>query len=155
MYDLLKGLRVVEAASFIAGPSCGLHLAQMGAEVIRFDRSAADPTSPLAARGERIEPLLGGAEQGQEVGGHRPFQPEGRELAQRLATAPGTTPACSSPTFRKRGFLGHEALKALRADLICAARHGLGRRRARRSTTRSTRRSAFPDDRAGALGDGR
>lgn len=32
MYNLLKGLRVVEAASFIAAPSCALHLAQMGAE---------------------------------------------------------------------------------------------------------------------------
>ena len=37
MYDLLKGLRVVEGAAFIAGPSAGLHMAQMGAEVIRFD----------------------------------------------------------------------------------------------------------------------
>ncbi|HPA38283.1 MAG TPA: CoA transferase, partial [Phenylobacterium sp.] len=37
MYDLLKGLRVVEGAAFVAGPTCGLYLAQMGAEVIRFD----------------------------------------------------------------------------------------------------------------------
>jgi 2-methylfumaryl-CoA isomerase len=37
MYSLLTGLRVVEASSFIASPSCGLYLAQMGAEVIRID----------------------------------------------------------------------------------------------------------------------
>src|SRR6476469_6576182 len=37
MHDVLGGLRVIEAASFIAGPSCGLHLAQLGAEVIRID----------------------------------------------------------------------------------------------------------------------
>jgi 2-methylfumaryl-CoA isomerase len=43
MYDLLTGLRVVEGAAFIAGPSCGLHLAQMGAEVIRFDAIGGGP----------------------------------------------------------------------------------------------------------------
>ena len=37
MYDLLGDLTVVEGASFIAGPSCTLHLQQMGAKVIRFD----------------------------------------------------------------------------------------------------------------------
>ena len=36
MYDLLKGLRVVEGSAFVAGPTCGLYLAQLGAEVIRF-----------------------------------------------------------------------------------------------------------------------
>ena len=43
MYDLLKGVRVVEGAAFIAGPSCALHLAQMGAEVIRFDAIGGGP----------------------------------------------------------------------------------------------------------------
>ena len=33
MYDLLKGLRVVDVSAFVAGPTCGLYLAQMGAEV--------------------------------------------------------------------------------------------------------------------------
>ena len=35
MVQFLQGLRVVEGASFIAAPSCGLYLAQLGAEVIR------------------------------------------------------------------------------------------------------------------------
>ena len=38
MYDLLKGLTVVEVSSFVASPSAGLYLAQMGAEVIRVDQ---------------------------------------------------------------------------------------------------------------------
>ena len=29
MYDLLKGLRVVEGSAFVAAPTCGLYLAQM------------------------------------------------------------------------------------------------------------------------------
>lgn len=43
MFGLLQDLRVIEGASFIAGPSCGLHLAQMGAEVIRFDQIGGGP----------------------------------------------------------------------------------------------------------------
>src|SRR5262249_29678276 len=43
MPDVLAGLRVVEAASFIAGPSCSLHLAQLGAEVIRIDQIGGGP----------------------------------------------------------------------------------------------------------------
>ncbi len=43
MYDLLKGLRVVEGAAFVAAPTCGLYLAQMGAEVIRFDNIGGGP----------------------------------------------------------------------------------------------------------------
>ena len=37
MYQMLTGMTVVEGASFVAAPSAGLYLAQMGAEVIRFD----------------------------------------------------------------------------------------------------------------------
>ena len=43
MPEILAGLRVVEAASFIAAPSCGLHLAQLGAEVIRIDPIGGGP----------------------------------------------------------------------------------------------------------------
>jgi len=45
MYDLLKGLTVVEGSAFIAGPTCGLYLAQLGAQVIRFDNIGGGPTS--------------------------------------------------------------------------------------------------------------
>ena len=57
MYPLLTGLRVVEGAAFIAGPSCGLYLAQMGAEVIRFDNIGGGPDFnrwPLADNGASL-----------------------------------------------------------------------------------------------------
>lgn len=38
MYDLLSGLTVVEVSSFVASPSIGLYLAQLGAEVIKVDQ---------------------------------------------------------------------------------------------------------------------
>jgi 2-methylfumaryl-CoA isomerase len=39
MGGILAGMRVVEGSAFVAVPLAGMTLAQMGAEVIRFDRS--------------------------------------------------------------------------------------------------------------------
>jgi len=38
MTNILSGMRVVEGSAFVAVPLAGMTLAQMGAEVIRFDR---------------------------------------------------------------------------------------------------------------------
>jgi 2-methylfumaryl-CoA isomerase len=35
---ILSGMRVVEGSAFVAVPLAGMTLAQMGADVIRFDR---------------------------------------------------------------------------------------------------------------------
>ena len=43
MYGILNGLRVIEASSFVASPSAGLYLAQLGAEVIRVDTIGGGP----------------------------------------------------------------------------------------------------------------
>ena len=37
MQNVLSGLRVVEGSAFVAAPSGGMTLAQLGADVIRFD----------------------------------------------------------------------------------------------------------------------
>ena len=37
MNGILSGLRIVEGSAFVAAPLCGMTLAQMGADVIRFD----------------------------------------------------------------------------------------------------------------------
>jgi 2-methylfumaryl-CoA isomerase len=43
MYDLLSGLSVIEASSFVASPSAGLYCAQFGADVIRVDQVGGGP----------------------------------------------------------------------------------------------------------------
>ncbi|MEE2917092.1 MAG: CoA transferase, partial [Pseudomonadota bacterium] len=43
MYDLLVGLSVIEASSFVASPTAGLYCAQFGAEVIRVDPIGGGP----------------------------------------------------------------------------------------------------------------
>ena len=120
MYDLLKGLRVVEAAAFIAGPSCGLYLAQFGAEVIRIDTIGGGPDFrrwPLAENGESL--YWEGLNKAKKSICIDLARPEGRELAQRLATAPGEDRGLFVTNFPVEGFLSYERLKALRGDVIC------------------------------------
>jgi 2-methylfumaryl-CoA isomerase len=121
MYDLLGGLRVVEAAAFIAGPSCGLHLAQMGAEVIRIDQIGGGPDHrrwPLAPGGGDSF-YWEGLNKAKRSVALDLTRPEGRELAARIATAPGETAGLFVTNFPAEGFLSYERLKARRADLIC------------------------------------
>ena len=87
MYDLLKGLRVVEGAAFVAGPSCGLYLAQMGAEVIRIDTIGGGPDFgrwPLAAENGRSLYWEGFNKAKKSVAINL-SSPEGRALAVRMA----------------------------------------------------------------------
>ncbi|HEX7760488.1 MAG TPA: CoA transferase [Caulobacteraceae bacterium] len=118
-YDLLKGLRVVEGASFIAAPSCGLHLLQMGAEVIRFDPIGGGPDYgrwPLSPGGGSL--YWEGLNKGKKSIALDLSRPEGRELAQRLAAAPGDDGGLFLTNYPVDGFLGHDRLAVLRPDLI-------------------------------------
>jgi 2-methylfumaryl-CoA isomerase len=120
MYDLLRGLKVVEAAAFIAGPSCGLHLAQMGAEVIRIDQIGGGPDFrrwPLAPGGASL--YWEGLNKSKRSVALDLTRPEGRALAARIATAPGENAGLFVTNFPVEGFLSYERLSALRRDLIC------------------------------------
>ncbi len=120
MYDLLTGLRVIEGASFIAGPSCGLHMAQMGAEVIRFDAIGGGPDYrrwPLAP-GTDHSLYWEGLNKGKKSILLDLASPAGRELALALATAPGDCAGLFLTNFPVDGFLSHAALKARRDDII-------------------------------------
>ena len=119
-YDLLAGLRVIEAAAFIAGPSAGMQLAQMGAEVIRIDAIGGGPDFrrwPLAPNGESL--YWEGLNKGKKSIAIDLSSGEGRELAVALATAPGDDGGLFLTNFPVRGFLSYNALSVRRADLIC------------------------------------
>jgi 2-methylfumaryl-CoA isomerase len=119
MYDLLKGLRIVEGSSFIAAPSCGLHLLQLGAEVIRFDNIGGGPDFrrwPLAESG--LSFYWEGLNKGKKSIAIDLGRPEGREIAVALATAPGKDGGIFLTNFPVAGFLAHEKLQARRGDMI-------------------------------------
>ncbi|HMP62718.1 MAG TPA: CoA transferase, partial [Phenylobacterium sp.] len=132
MYDLLKGLTVVEGSAFIAGPTCGLYLAQLGARVIRFDNIGGGPDFrrwPLAPGGASL--YWEGLNKGKQSVAFDLSRPKGRELAQRLAASPGPDAGLFVTNFPAAGFLSYDALRVLRQDLICVrvmgwADEGLG-----------------------------
>jgi 2-methylfumaryl-CoA isomerase len=120
MFGLLNGIRIIEGASFIAGPSCGLHLAQMGAEVIRFDQIGGGPDFrrwPVDASGASL--YWEGLNKAKKSIALDLTRPEGRELAVALITAPGESAGLFVTNFPVKGFLSYEALAARRTDLIC------------------------------------
>ena len=122
MYDLLKGMRVVEAASFIAAPSCTLHMAQMGAEVIRIDQLGGGPDFhrwPLSPEGG-ASLYWEGLNKNKRSVALDLSRPEGRELAVRIITAPGGEAGLFVTNFPVNGFLAYDRLTPHRPDLICA-----------------------------------
>jgi 2-methylfumaryl-CoA isomerase len=119
MYSLLSGLRIVECASFIAGPSCALHLSQLGAQVIRIDPIGGGMDFnrwPVTPEGRSL--YWEGLQKGKRSVAIDLTRPEGRQLAVDLITAPGPDAGLFVTNYPSDGFLSHEALSRHRADLI-------------------------------------
>jgi 2-methylfumaryl-CoA isomerase len=119
VYDLLKGIRLVEGAAFIAAPLCGLTFVQLGADVIRFDPVGGGPDYrrwPLAADGSSY--YWEGLNKGKRSIAIDLSRPEGRELAAALATAPGDDAGYFVTNYPAQSFLSHERLAKLRPDLV-------------------------------------
>lgn len=115
MYRLLDGLRVIEASSFIASPTAGLYLAQMGADVIRVDQIGGGPDFrrwPVTPGGDSLYwENLNRAKRSLAL---NLLHPEGRELLQAVVRATGQF----ITNFPAQGFLAHDTLATGRADLI-------------------------------------
>jgi len=54
----LSGVRVVEMTHMVMGPTCGMILAQLGAEVIKVEPPAGDKTRSLGGMGTSFFPLF-------------------------------------------------------------------------------------------------
>ena len=121
MYDLLKGLRIIEATSFVASPSAGMYLAQLGAEVIRVDHVRGGPDYnrwPKTDNGSSF--YWEGLNKAKKSLSVDLRSTEGRELLQRLAASGGEQGGILLTNFPVGGFLSYENLKALREDIIVA-----------------------------------
>ncbi|MBL8351219.1 MAG: CoA transferase [Burkholderiaceae bacterium] len=119
MYPILQDLRVVECASFIAAPSCALHLQQLGAQVIRIDPIGGGPDFhrwPVTAAGHSL--YWEGLNKGKRSIAVDFGSPEGRELVAQLICAPGEGGGIFVTNFPVDGFLSHERLAQRRSDLI-------------------------------------
>src|SRR5690606_13641041 len=57
-FQPLAGIRVVEMSHMIMGPSCGMFLGFLGAEVIKVEPPAGDKTRRLSGMGRPMFPLF-------------------------------------------------------------------------------------------------
>jgi len=119
MNRLLEGLRVVEGSAFVAAPSAGLSLVQLGAEVIRFDPIGGGLDYrrwPVNAEGHSL--YWAGLNKGKRSIALALHTPEGRELATALITAPGDDRGLFLTNFPARGWLDYGRLRERRPDLV-------------------------------------
>jgi 2-methylfumaryl-CoA isomerase len=115
----LSGLRVVEFSAFVAAPSAGLALAQLGAEVIRVDPPGGNidiDRAPLNAEGRSL--YWASLNRGKRSVELDLRSAKGRALMQRLICAPGEGPAVFLTNLSVDGELAYEALARIRPDLI-------------------------------------
>ncbi len=116
---LLAGLRIVEGSAFVAAPSAGMTLAQLGAEVIRFDQIGGGLDFrrwPVTSAGESL--YWAGLNKGKRSIAIDLRSPEGQELLSDLITAPGPDAGIFLTNFPPRGWMSYEALSARRPDLV-------------------------------------
>ena len=129
MTGILAGLRIVEGSAFIAAPLGGMTLAQLGADVIRFDDIKGGLDSdrwPVTKDGRSI--YWAGLNKGKRSIAVDLRNPRGRELLSALIAAPGEGGGIFTTNMPARGWLSYEELSKKRADLIAlnivGDRHG-------------------------------
>lgn len=115
----LEDLRVVECATYVAGPSGGMALAQLGADVIRVDPvgGATDYRRwPLAPGGGSL--YWTSLNRGKRSVAVDLRAPAGRELVTALVTAPGSDAGVFLDNNVRRPWLSWEVLSQQRSDLV-------------------------------------
>jgi 2-methylfumaryl-CoA isomerase len=119
MTGILAGMRVVEGSAFVAAPLGGMTLAQLGADVIRFDPigGGLDATRwPVTADGKSL--FWAGLNKGKRSIAVDLRSPLGKELLTDLITAPGDEAGLFLTNFPAAGWLDFNKLTSRRPDLI-------------------------------------
>ena len=119
MQHILKGLRVVEGSAFIAAPSGGMTLAQLGADVIRFDQIGGGIDYhrwPVTENGKSL--YWHSLNKGKRSIAVNFRNEAGRELIKNLIAAPGEDNGLFVTNFPAKGWLADQTLRAGRGDLI-------------------------------------
>ncbi|HEX4109998.1 MAG TPA: CoA transferase [Solirubrobacteraceae bacterium] len=112
---ILSGLTVVEGSAFVAAPLGGMTLAQLGADVVRFDQLGGGLDYgrwPLAPGGQSL--FWAGLNKGKRSLEVDLQSERGRELVEACIAAAGAF----LTNFPARGWLSYESLASRRSDLI-------------------------------------
>ena len=137
MSGILAGMRVIEGSAFVAAPLGGMTLAQMGAEVIRFDPPGGGLDYhrwPVTRAGHSL--FWAGLNKGKRSIVVDFRKPEGQELARQLIGPPGL--AYASVFALEALLFVASAWLALMAPADASAASISARARSRASTTASS-----------------
>ena len=119
MADILSGLRVIEGSAFVAAPFAGMTLAQLGADVIRFDRLRGGLDYhrwPVTADGASL--FWAGLNKGKRSLAVDMTTPQGQEIVTNLICAPGPGNGVFLTNLRVRGWMDYAHLRSHRDDVI-------------------------------------
>lgn len=117
----LTGLRVVEFTHMVMGPTCGMVLADMGAEVIKVEPIEGDRTRHLLGAGAGFFPMFNRNKKSIAIDLHKP---EGAAIARQLAATADVVAENFKPgTMRKYG-LDYASLNAVNPKVIYVSHKG-------------------------------
>lgn len=112
-------MQIVEGSAFVAAPLGGMTLAQLGADVIRFDPVGGGLDRnrwPLTEDGKSL--FWAGLNKGKRSIRIDLKSPEGQDIVSRLITRPGADRGFFLTNLPQRGALSYAALKGRREDLV-------------------------------------
>ena len=116
-----EGLRVVEFTHMVMGPTCGMVLADLGAEVIKVEPLAGDNTRRLLGGGAGFFPLFNRNKKSLSVD---ITDPRGREVVLRLVAGADVFSENFKPGSLERQGFGYEALSRLNPRLVYVSHKG-------------------------------
>ncbi len=111
----LAGLRVVEFTHMVMGPTCGMVLADMGAEVIKIEPIDGDRTRRLLGAGAGFFPMFNRNKKSIAIDLHHPL---GVDVARRLAASADVVAENFKPDTMGKYGLDYDALSKLNGRLI-------------------------------------
>jgi crotonobetainyl-CoA:carnitine CoA-transferase CaiB-like acyl-CoA transferase len=117
----LAGLRVVEFTHMVMGPTCGMMLADMGAEVIKVEPIDGDRTRRLLGAGAGFFPMFNRNKKSIAIDLH---QSAGAEVARKLAASADVVAENFKPGTMAKYGLDYAALSKISPRLIYVSHKG-------------------------------
>jgi crotonobetainyl-CoA:carnitine CoA-transferase CaiB-like acyl-CoA transferase len=117
----LKGLRVIEFTHMVMGPTCGMVLADMGAEVIKVEPIDGDRTRRLLGAGSGFFPMFNRNKKSIAIDLHTP---EGAEVARKLCASADVVAENFKPGTMVKYGLDYESLARTNPRLVYVSHKG-------------------------------
>ena len=117
----LAGIRVVECTHMVMGPTCGMVLADLGAEVIKVEPPQGDRTRQLLGSGAGFFGLFNRNKRSLAIDMH---DVRGREVVLRLLAQADVFSENFKPGAMDRLGFGRDALARLNPRLVCVSHKG-------------------------------